>query len=310
MNVRQLEAFRAVMETGSFTRAAEMLRISQPAVSKLLNLLARDCGFNLFHRHGNQLIPSPEAEMLHAEVERMLIGTEAIARRAADIREMRFGQLTLAAFPAFATRSLPRIITKFRDSYPGARILLTSRSSRPLVEWVASQHVEIGIGLLAMDHPGVRFEHFLRVEGVCALPPGHRLTARKVINARDLQGEPFISLGTEDRSRFLVDQAFENRGVHRNIIIEAQQSEAACSFVASGAGVSIVEPFSASEFDRSALVLRRFRPTVFFDLWLLFPAYRQQSRLAKCFLELLAREVPKIVDRVLRTATPRRSRGT
>jgi DNA-binding transcriptional LysR family regulator len=173
------------------------------------------------------------------------------------------------------------------------------------VEWVASQHVDLGIGLLAMDHPGVRFEHFLRIDGVCVLPPGHRLAARQVIDARDLREEPFISLGTEDRSRFLVDQAFERRDVRRNIVIEAQQSEAACAFVASGAGVSVVEPFSASEFDRSDLVVRRFRPAVSFDMWLLFPLYRKESLLVKGFLELLAQEIPVVVQRLLRNAGSR-----
>lgn len=115
-----------------------------------------------------------------------------------------------------------------------------SRSSRLLVEWVAAQQVDIGIGLVTLDRVGVRFEPPGSFEGVCVLPPSHRLAAHKVVHARDLHGERFVALGVEDRSRFKVDCAFEGTSIRREILIEAQQSEAACAFVAAGAGVSIV----------------------------------------------------------------------
>lgn len=283
MNPRQLEAFRAVMETGSVTRAAASLRISQPGVSKLLAQLARHCGFPLFRREGNRLIPTAEAMFLSAEVERAFIGTEQIARHVANIRELRSGRLSIVAFPALATRALPRFLTAFLADHPEVHFSLLARSSLPLIDRVAAQQADIGIGLMASDRPDVTCEFIGGFDGVCVLPPGHRLARKRVINAADLAGENFISLGMEDRSRFRVEQAFERLAARPRLGIEAHQSEAACAFVAAGAGVSIVEPFSASGFGHQDLVVKPFRPKVTFDVWLIFPAHRPRSQMCDAF---------------------------
>lgn len=286
MNLRQLEAFRAVIETGTVTRAGEALGISQPAVSKLIGHLARECGFELFQRHGNRLTPTAEAITLYAEVDRMFVSVEHIARHAAGIRELRSGRLSIAAFPALATRPLPRIVTRFLAEHPDTRVSISSRSGRMLVEWVAANQVDIGIGLLMIEHPAIDYQSAGVVNGVCVMHPSHPLARRNVIRATDLDGQSFISLGAEDRSRFRVDQAFEGHGVRRRIAIEAQQSEAACTFAAEGVGVAIVEPFSASEFPPEQLAVRPFQPHIPFDLWLMTPSHRPRSLLLEEFVKM------------------------
>ena len=231
--------------------------------------------------------------MFQTEVERLFVGVEHVARHASDIRDLRSGQLSLAAFPALAARTLPRIITRFREAHPRIQITLVSRSSRALVDWVAAQRSDFGIGLMAVERPGVVFEPLGSFEGVCVLHPAHPLAARDVIHATDLNGEPFIALGVEDRSQFRVDQAFEGLRVARQVVIESQQSEAACAFAAAGAGISVVEPFSASEFAPNVLAVRPFRPVVRFDMWLLLPAYRPRSRLTDAFIETFRAELQR-----------------
>jgi DNA-binding transcriptional LysR family regulator len=285
INLRQLEAFQAVMETGSVTRAAASLRISQPAVSKLMAGLARDCGFALFERRGNRLIPTAEALFLSSEVNRVFVSTDQIARHVANIRELRSGRLSIVAFPALATRALPRFLTAFVAEHPQTNISLLTRSSPLLVDWVAAQQADVGIGLMNSDSAGVACEPVGSFDGVCVLPPGHRLAEKTVVRAGDLDGESFISLGMEDRSRFRVDQAFERSPARRRLAIEAHQSEAACAFVAAGAGVAVVEPFSAAGFDRRQIVVKRFRPVVTFDMWLIFPAHRPRSKITDAFAQ-------------------------
>lgn len=291
MNVRQLEAFRAVIETGSVTRAGAALGISQPAISKLLTNLARACGFTLFRRRANRLIPTPEAMILFGEVERVFIGVESVQRLANDIRDLRSGQLAIVAFPAITTRVLPRIVTRFRDAHPDAAVSLVSRSSRALVDWVAGQRADVGISLMTVETPNVVYEPLGAFSGVCVMHPCHRLAARATIVPADLDGEAFIEIGSEDRSRFRVDQAFEGKRVRRRPVIEAQQAEAACSFAAAGAGISIVEPFSASGFRADELAVRPFLPVVTFDMWLMFPGFRPRTQLTDAFLDIFRREV-------------------
>lgn len=303
MNARQLETFRVVMRSGSVTRAAEIMRVSQPAVSQLIKTLEMHCGFPLFNRQQGRIFPTPEAEILLAEVERMFVGIDRIAQIAAGLKNRAWGMLTIAVFPAMASRFLPKVVTEYCHGRPEVQISVESRRSRTLIDSVAADKVDMGIGLLPGDHPEVVSEQIYSLAGVCALPLGHPLANTKTINARDLANQRFISLGREDRSRFGVDKVFDDLGIPRQIQIETEQSEAACAFVANGAGVSIVDPFSVYEFDDREISVRPFEPSVEFNLWALFPAGRGRKRLADDFLSFFQ----KRVDRFNRTGiTPRR----
>ena len=285
MNTHHLEAFRAVMDSGSFTRAGERLRISQPAVSQMIAILERECGFVLFHRRKNVVTPTAEARLLFAEVERVFVGTSAIAERIKAIKAQRVGHLSIVAFPSLSARVPPSLIGGFMVNHRDVRITLENLGSRPLIDRVESQNVDLGIGMLMIDYPGVRFERLLSMEAVAVMAPSHRLASKRVVRAVDLVGEPFISMGSENRARFLIDQVFEHERVQRDIVIEAQLSEACCSLASRGLGVAIVDPLSAMEFEPRDLAVRRFRPTITFDIWLVLPQHRELSLVAKSFIQ-------------------------
>lgn len=274
MNIRQLEAFKAVVELGSFTRAAEKLHLSQPAVSKLILLLERACGFALFHRQRNGVIPTAEGAMLYSEVEQVFLGVDSVSARARAIRRFDCGAIEIVAFPSLATRVLPPILAEFLGTRPGLRVTMSSRNSWLLVDRVATQGVDVGFGMVASERPGVRFEKLCSMEAVCVLPAGHRLAARPVIEAGDLHGERFVAMAEEDRAQLKVDQAFADSGVGRDIVLKAQLTEACCSFVAAGIGVAVVDPLSTVDFAPARLVVRPFRPLVSYDLWVVTPSFR------------------------------------
>ncbi|HEV2652642.1 MAG TPA: LysR substrate-binding domain-containing protein [Rhizomicrobium sp.] len=278
LNTRQLEALAAVIETGTVTAAATRLRITQPAVSNLIANLERATGLKLFHRERKRLHPTAEARMLHAEIEKIFHGAAHIARVAGEIRALQTGSITLAALPSFGLHYLPHVIARFAATRPGLNIALQVRDSPKIVEWAIAQQIDLGISKLTSDHPAVRSELLHKGSGLVVLPNGHPLAERDRIAPIDLEGERFISLGWEDRSRHLIDQVFDEAGVIRQLSIETQLSEVACSFVENGAGVSIVDPFTARDFaQRGALVARAFTVEVAFDIRLIWPGFRAPS---------------------------------
>lgn len=291
MNIRQIEAFKAIMELGSFTRAGERLGLSQPAVSKLVLLLERRCGFALFHRQRNGVVPTAEGQMLHAEVERVFLGVDSIEARAKAIRRLDHGEIRLVTFPSLATRILPPILAGFIAARPGLRIEMSSRNSWLLVERVATQGVDLGFGMFASDRPGVRFEKLCAMRAVCVLPPGHRLAAQAVVQAADLAGERFVGMVEEDRAQLQVDRAFAESGAERNVVMKAQLTEACCSFVAAGVGVSVVDPLSTEGFPASQLVVRPFRPVVDYDIWVVLPSFREPALGTRALVEHVRSEL-------------------
>ncbi|WP_108660032.1 LysR substrate-binding domain-containing protein [Acuticoccus kandeliae] len=295
MNVRHVEAFRAVMLTGSVTRGAEVLNISQPAMSQLIRAMEAACGLTLFERHGNRLSPTREAEILFGEVERLYVSVESIGRVASDLRAQRWGNLNIAAFPAMANRFLPKIVARFCSDRPNVQVSFESRRSRTLVDWIAANQADIGIGLLQGDRSGVETVRLSNLRAVCAVPRDHPLAAREVIHAADVADLPFISLGNEDRARQEIDRTFEREGVKRRLQIETAQSVSAVTLVGYGYGVSVVDPFCVFEYDPSEIAVRTFEPRIEFTLALLFPAGRRRQALTDAFLEMLTENVDEVV---------------
>ena len=288
MNLRQLEAFRAVMLSGSVTQAAAALHISQPAVSKLLADLEHQLGFPLFVRSkGVALTVTPEADIFFHEVERSFAGIAVLKRAAADIRNASTGTLRIAALPALAVSFLPAVITTFRRRHAGVSIQLQTRSSSTVRQWIANQQFDVGLATPARELPGIAMETFLRCPGACVLPPGHRLAEKQHIEPADLEGERFISLALEDRTRHRIDRVFEDAGVDRDMIIETQYAMTICALVLQGLGCSILNPITAADYVDRGLVVRPFKPGVLFDYMLFTPKLRPMSQVAQAFIAVL-----------------------
>jgi DNA-binding transcriptional LysR family regulator len=298
MNVRQIEAFRAVMTAGSVTRAGERLSISQPAVSQLLAQFERSCGFKLFERQAGKFSPTREAQALFLEVERVYVGISQITRTAAAIRDQRWGALSIAAFPAIARRLIPDILWSFLHTRPEVQCRIESMRSRSLIDAVATQHVDIGFSILPGDRSEVESTRLHGLRGLCIMPIGHRLASKASIDAQDLHNEDFVSLGPQDHSRFIVDRVFDESKVACRSRIEVGQSETAISFVAAGAGVAVIDPISTYNLNDPRVVLRRFEPLVEFDVWLIRPKAARPSNLVEGFVLHALQQLQDFADAI------------
>jgi DNA-binding transcriptional LysR family regulator len=295
LNIRQLEAFRAVMVAGSMVGAAEMLRISQPAVSQMIRQFETSSGIQLFERRNGRIFPTPEASLLFAEAERLFIDVGKVARLAHSLRDNKWGALRISAFPAIIRRLLPKILAEYCRDKPEIGITLDSAQSRSMADLVARREVDLALSVLPSDRDDVEAVQIQTLRAVCVLPVGHRLAAQTIVNARDLDGEAFISLGRSDRSRFAVDKVFESLDVKRLLQIEATQSEAACAFVAEGCGVSVVDPISVFGYQDARTIVRAFEPAVSFKLWVLRPKASAQSRLTQDFSRFLEKRMTELL---------------
>lgn len=285
MNLKQIDAFRAAMLSGSLTQAAQHLHVSQPSITRLIHDLEDSIGFKLFERSkGNKITPTVDAELFYIQVERSFAGLSALRKTAENIYHFKGGSLRIASLPALGIGFLPKVIQSFRVDYPEVTIQLQIRSSSTVRQWVANKQFELGLA-----RPGSRMEHLemeplSSVKGVCVLPPGHSLANKEVIHPVDLDGENFISLADEDKTRHLIDDIFATAGVQRNLVIETQYGATICSLVLEGVGVSVVSPYVAQDYKDRGLIIKPFAADVVFDYMLFLPAGRPPSRLATAFV--------------------------
>lgn len=296
MNLRQLEAFRAVILGQTVTRAAEMLHISQPAATRLIGALEDDIGFALFERVKGRLQPTAEALVLYEEVQRSLLGVERIARTAREISSLKRGSLHIACPPVLGLSFLPRAISAFVKKHEQAQITLVVQSSREVVDMVVGQRCDLGFIAQPNTYPSPRGEKLLRSRMLCALPAGHRLLDKPVIVPEDLEGEAFISYPQAIATRQHIDAIFAAHGVSRELRLETQLSMPMCTFVEQGDGVALVDAISAIEYRSPNVAFRTFEPAIEMDFSMLLPSHSQPSRFHQSFLahmrDFVAAQVP------------------
>lgn len=285
INLRQIEAFRAVIIHKTVTRAAQVLYVSQPAVSRLISDLEYHVGFSLFQRHKGRLVPTPEALALYEDVDRAFIGLDKITDTAKEIKEFRTGRLFLSCMPALALSALPPMIHSFSARHPGITISLQAHSSQRVLEWVATQQCDAGLIGMHLEDPAVTVLPIACGELRLVMLPEHRLAKQATITAGDLEGEPFVSLGQTQDVRPLIDHVFHQEGIARHMRIETQLSSVACELVLAGSGVSLIDPITANSYASRGLVIRPFLPKIPFHYSAVLPAFRPPSRLVLEFLE-------------------------
>ncbi|MBZ8134499.1 LysR substrate-binding domain-containing protein [Afifella sp. IM 167] len=314
-NIRQLEAFNAVMKAGSVTKAAEALFVSQPAVSKLLHAFELSCGFALFNRTKGRLIPTPEARQLFAETSKLEQGLMRVHEAARAIRELERGEISIVAFPAISMRLIPRRIGALLRERPEVRLSLFTRTSRSVEHSMITRAADIGISLVPSNNPALRCEPFATVSMICALRRDHPLAGEKVISLESLENERLVALGREDLSYPAISAAFQRAGLAMNPAAEVQMADAACAMVAEGYGVAIVASLSAFDPVHPEVVFRPIRQRVTMTVWVMTSAYQELSQVAIALMEEIRATVEEL-EAGLRgqreadeAAAPRRSAG-
>lgn len=295
---REIEVFAAIMMHGTTTRAAEALELTQPAVSKTLARFQQKAGFDVFKKHRQRLVPTQEAHMLYAEVQRTYESARQISRTARDIRSLRNGRLNICTLPAIGLTVLPGIVREFSEAHPDVPVAIDIRSSPTVIERASRGQIDLGIAVTStIENPAVTRRTLTATTAVCALPKEHPLAALDQVHPTDFEGVDFISLGSMDPLRLQIDRVCEDAGVSRKMHIECTLASACLEFVAEGAGVSIVDDISAWKM-RHAVESRPFSPQLQIELSLYRPWGTLQSAIGNAFTEHLVRRVKEISKRV------------
>jgi DNA-binding transcriptional LysR family regulator len=299
---RQVEAFRAVMLTGGVTSAAEMLRIAQPAVTRLIRDMQTATRLKLFERKGSRLFPTSEANSLYMEVERSFVGLDRILQTAQDLELRRVGTLRIACLPALANGYLPRFMTGFLAKRPDIRITLLGMPTVNVLDWIVSGQSDVGFAELPVDHPLVHKEPLPSVPVVAAVPSGHELARKSRLTPIDLVGQPFVGFTTATILSDRIGRVFAEAGVKPIQRVETPLSLIACAFVAAGLGIALVDPFTGQGFAGRGVRLRPFAPRIDVEFSAVYSTQHEPSGLARDLIDTLHADIFKFATDCLDTS--------
>jgi DNA-binding transcriptional LysR family regulator len=287
MDVRLLEAFRAVVDHRTVTNAATSLGVTQPAVSAQIARLEQELGFLLFERGNGRLKPTPEGLLFYAEASKALTGIDRLTQAALQIRTAQVGHLVVASHPSAAISLLPPIISAFLAERPGVLVRLVSRNSDVISRLLPSQSYDIGIAELPVDENAVKVTRF-RLRCVAVLPPGHPVQTHRRLSPALLAPHPVVALAPTLQTALRLKTTFAEAGVELSPVAEAEYFATLCGLVASGAGWSLVDPLSSQTFQHLGLSVRPFDPAIYYEIGAFSAREREPSILAQAFLALLS----------------------
>lgn len=282
--MRQIEAFKAVIETGTVSRAAEVLNMSQPAASKLLTNLEADIGLTLFERRRGLLVPNERGVRFYQEIDRIFSGLNQINRAVDSLRREEQGQLVIGCLPGLSGHFICSVIAAFKARHPDVFISLQARSSQFIVEWMRAGHVDVGVITGRAEDTHIESTSILRQPLTCFLPRDHPLAARTVLTMADIADQPIISFMQGSYTRLLQDKLFESHRVQPHVVVEATTSPNVCEMVALGLGIALSHPFHAVGMaDRIAI--RPFAPENIVDYQLCRLRHGRNRRLVSAFVD-------------------------
>ena len=270
MKLRQLEAMRALVVTGTTTQAADIMGLTQSAVSRLIGQLEDDLGFELFDRHRGRLAITPEGQEFYSVAERILGEVDQIRETADNIRAHGAGTLRIAAMPAIGTCMLPRPLRMLQKEAKRLKVIVHLKTRSELQHAVADRQYDIGLATLPIVQQGLSVEPLCTVRSVVIMPKGHRLAKQKVVRAEDLDSENIVTLSADTVLRYRTEEMLSRLKIKRHSIVEAQSTILMGNLVELGIGVAVIHPFVADHF-AGRVEVRQFEPAIEISYGLIFP---------------------------------------
>jgi DNA-binding transcriptional LysR family regulator len=313
LNTRSLKSFAVLARTGSFTRAAARLHMSQPALTVQIHGLETALAARLFDRNTREVRLTGIGAAILPAVDRLLRDMELISSHARELAAGSIGVVHVAALPSVSSTVLPRAIARLRETHPGIVVSLVDTVAQKVFAAVRAETADFGIGVFAAIDRDMAFEPLLVDELEAVMAPDHPLAARKRLRLEDLADEPLIMMDSQSSVRALVEDVMARRKRAAAPAYEVTYMSTAVGLARAGLGVTLV-PSSALELETVAGLVRRSveAPGLRRRVGILRIAKRTLSPAAEIFLAVL-REAAResgLGRRAPGTARRGRSRAT
>lgn len=309
MNLRQIEVFRAVMRAGTLSGAAEVLHVSQPAVSRLIRYLESKLQVALFERSGGRLHPTPEALALMREIDSAWRGIDRVKMYAEQLRHGVSDTLRICTNLSTALDLLPRAVAELKRRMPGLHIAMEIGTQTQITEQLLNGECDIGLAAFVQhQHPALT--HHLIGEGnvMCVMAADHPLATRKSIRLRDLHDYDVLSFGTETAHGKVVEALLGSRTGPYKATVDVRFAYIACSIAAHGWGIALVDDLSVASFRDARLVAVPLAQPVRYGTYAMTSAQRPPSAGGRDMVSLLQAYWSEAARQTQPAAKPARQR--
>jgi DNA-binding transcriptional LysR family regulator len=244
--LRQIEYFRAVMESGSVSGAAALLSVSQPNVSRMIKYTETRLGLTLFERCKGRLQPTPEALALFAEVQSLHLHLESLQDSVRRITSGAYRRFHVGASPSLGRHVVPSILSGLRRDLGDLPVKFDILSVSQIIDYLVFGQGECACTIFPIAHPQITTEAGVAGSLVCVVPRDHRLAGKRSLTAEALQGERLIGFEPNTPHGQVVEDFFQCVGDAPEFATLVRFAESACALVEEHNGVALVDEFTIS----------------------------------------------------------------
>ena len=244
--LQQLRILKAIASEKSFTRAADILFVSQPSLSKQIKALENRLNISLINRENNSVSLTEAGKLFLDYAERMLALCEESCRALNDLKTGDRGNLTVGASQTIGTYLMPRVLALFAQNYPQMNIKVQVDSTRIIAKNVMDKEIDIAVvgGNVPEElQKNLEIEDFVNDELILIIPKSHPFALRKKINKEDLYHLNFITLNSNSTIRKLIDNILIQNNIRTkqfHIIMQLNSIEAIKTAVSLGLGAAFI----------------------------------------------------------------------
>lgn len=243
MNFYHLRVFHTVAKRLSYSRAAEQLYISQPAVSRHVHALEKELGVKLFGQIGNRVFLTDAGRIVLDYAERVFALTEETKRGLEELEGLERGYLRLGASSTPGIYLLPPVLTRFREDYPGVEVSLYIGNSQMIEQRVLNNELDLGF-VGARFLPELQVQPYVRDQLMLVVSPSHPFASREAVSADELEQQTVLLREAGSGSRQMLEEALSRKGIHLRRFLELNGCEAVKRAAAAGMGIAMISGFS------------------------------------------------------------------
>lgn len=257
MELRHLRYFEVVGKTLNFTRAAELLHIAQPPLSRQIRELEEELGTELIDRSSRPIALTKAGTFFLGQCVQILSRLDEARQGTLRIGQGRKRWFGIGFVPSVLYGFLPELIKEYRAGNSDVDVVFSELTTIEQAEALKAGRIDVGFGRLLLEDPEIRCEVFEEEALVAALPLGHALASKPRLSLEQMAAEPFILYPAKPRPSYAdhVLNLFRAHGLRLNVAIEANEMQTAIGFVAAGIGSTLV-PTSVQRLRRDDVVYR------------------------------------------------------
>ncbi|MBY3422507.1 LysR family transcriptional regulator [Rhizobium laguerreae] len=294
VSLRQIEAFLAVAAQGTFTKAAEVLHVAQPALSQLVRDLEEELGVRLLDRTTRRVELTEAGREFRGAATKIVDDLHVAIDNAGQLADRKRGRIVIAAPPLLAAVMLPPAISELQKTYPGLKVVIMDARNDIIVEAVRNGQVDCGIGTFSALEGNIERSALARDELMLFCPADGQFSGSGVVGWGQLSGQLLVTLTRDSGIRLLVEVGFENAKIEMKPAYEVTQITTALALVRAGLGVAVLPTYARAVSDQQ-IMTKRLEPSISRDIVMIRPSGRSMSPALATFEAVLRRYAKRLV---------------